>query len=75
MKLRHTAAIVTVALIACVVTYHAVTAKPPEPYVRLHNPLPEAPVIRNRCVNGEIVQTYTGHDGVEFEPMPTGRSC
>ncbi len=75
MRARHILAIAVLGIVASVAAYQAVTASPPQPYVRLHHPLPEAPVIRARCVNGEIVRIYTGHDGVEFEPMPTGESC
>lgn len=73
MRARHIAAIAVLGIIASVATYQAVTAKPPEPYVRLVG-LPEAPTIRTICRDGHFWQVYTTSDGVEVD-RPTSFDC
>ena len=74
MKIRHAAAVATLAIVAGVFAFQAITARPPEPAVEIAG-MPPAPVIRTRCENGEFVRVYTDHNGIEYEPMPTGVIC
>tara|TARA_R110000868_G_scaffold18728_2_gene81784 strand:+ start:1019 stop:1261 length:243 start_codon:yes stop_codon:yes gene_type:complete len=76
MRVRHIAALTVAVLVAGVVTFQAVTATPPQPYVRLiGDGRPNAPWNRFECRNGEVVGIYTTSHGAELEPAPTGRSC
>lgn len=76
MKVRHAAAIATLTLVACVATYQALTARPPEPYVRLvGDGRPTAPWIQMECRRGEIVRVYMSGDGARTEIEETGVAC
>lgn len=76
MKVRHAAAIATLTLVACVATYQALTARPPEPYVRLvGDGRPSAPWIQAECRRGEIVRVYMGRESGETVIDETGVSC
>jgi len=75
MKIRHAAALLTLAAVASFVVYQAVTARPPEPYVRLYSGLPEAPWIRAECRRGKLVRIYTGRDGAETDIEETDVAC
>ena len=56
MRIRHIAAIATLVLVAGVMTFQAVTATPPQPYVRLvGDGRPNAPWVRNECRDGHFV--------------------
>jgi len=74
MKIRHAAAFATLAVVASILALQAITAKPPEPAVEIAG-MPQAPVIRTRCENGELVRIYIDHNGIEHEPLPTGVRC
>lgn len=75
MRARHIATGLVFALVAGVVSYQAITAKPPEPYVQLvGSGLPAAPWIRYECRDGISWQVYTTSDGVEID-QPTSREC
>ena len=75
MRIRHIAAIATLVLVAGVMTFQAVTATPPQPYVRLvGDGRPNAPWVRNECRDGHFVQIYTTSGGDEIE-TPTSFDC
>lgn len=79
MRVRHIAEIATIAtlaLIAGVVAYQAITATPPEPYVRLVGVVPDPPVAVYGCDarEGQVI-LYTTGEGRQLEPVPTGHPC
>lgn len=75
MKARHAVAIATLTLVACVIAYQALTARPPEPYVRLiGDGRPAAPWIQTTCRRGEIVRVYNSDSGA-IEIEETGVTC
>lgn len=75
MRACHMAAIAVLGLVASVVSYQAVTAKPPEPYVRLiGDGRPNAPWIRTECRDGTVWRVYTTSDNAEID-MPTTLAC
>lgn len=76
VRKRFIAMLAVAGLVGCVVVFQAVTATPPQPYVRLvGDGRPSAPWNRFECRDGEVVSIYTTSHGVELEPAPTGRSC
>lgn len=76
MRPRHIAAIATLVLVAGVVTYQAITAEPPAPYVRLATDTrPLAPHYYYGCERGLVVIHYTTGEGERLDPVPTGRPC
>lgn len=76
MRKRYAVMLAIAAMICGVVIFQAVTATPPEPYVRLvgdGRPLP--PVARTACRDGEAWILYTTGEGQPLEPVPTGDPC
>jgi len=62
MRKRYAVMLAIAAMICGVVIFQAVTATPPEPYVRLAGPPTEVPRIGRECVNGRsFVIHYDGH--------------
>lgn len=74
MRKRTVAALICLAVVAGVLIYQAATAEPPEPYVELYNPRPEAPVAVYSCDNGRQMVDYTTGEG-EHIIAPTGARC
>lgn len=77
VRKRYAVMLTIAAMIAGVVIFQAVTAKPPEPYVELiGSGLPPAPVALYGCsaVEGQMI-LYTTGDGRQLEPVPTGHPC
>jgi hypothetical protein len=75
MRIRHIAAIATLVLVAGVMTFQAVTATPPQPYVRLvGDGRPNGPWMRTECQDGHFVEIWTTNSGDEIE-TPTSFDC
>ena len=75
MRRRYSIMLAIAALIVGVVVFQAVTAKPPEPYVRLAG-WPAAPVLVYDCsARFGQVAIYTNGEGEELDPVPTGHPC
>lgn len=74
MRKRYAVMLGIAALVGGVVLFQAVTAKPPEPFVELVSPRPNAPVMRFECRNDQDWVIYTnGRNEVTEEP--TGDPC
>jgi hypothetical protein len=76
VRKRYAVMLAIAAMIGAVVTYQAVTATPPEPYVRLVGVVPSPPVAVYGCSadEGQMIH-YTTGDGRQLEPAPTGHPC
>lgn len=74
MRKRYAAMLAIAALIVGVVLFQAVTAKPPESYVELVAPRPNAPVMRFECRDGQdwVIYTTGSYEVIE---EPTGDPC
>lgn len=76
VRKRYAVMLAVAALVVGVVTFQAVTAVPPEPYVRLVGDVPSPPVAVYGCDarEGQMI-LYTTSDGRQLEPVPTGQAC
>lgn len=76
VRKRYAVMLAVAALIVGVVTFQAVTATPPEPYVRLVGVVPDPPVAIYGCDarEGQVI-LYTTGDGRQLDPVPTGNPC
>lgn len=63
------------ALIGGVVLFQAVTAVPPEPYVRLVHDRPVGPYSYEECRDGIVYLIYKTNDGRELPPVTDGQPC
>lgn len=71
MRKRDAILLATLAIIGSVLTFQAVTAKPPEPYVEIAG-WPTPPEIHYTCSEqGEQMLVYVTGDGRELPPVPT----
>lgn len=76
VRKRYAVMLAIAAMIGAVITYQAVTATPPEPYVRLvGDGRPNAPWSREECRSGLIYSIYTTSDGRELPATTRGVSC
>lgn len=75
MRVRHIAALTVAVLVAGVVTFQAVTAVPPQPYVRLVHDRPIGPWSREECRGGVVYGIYTTNDGRELPAVTDGTRC
>lgn len=75
MRIRHIAAIATLVLVAGVMTFQAVTADPPEPYVELVGDLPAGPYSYTECRGGFVYLIYKTNDGRELPPVTRWDRC
>lgn len=76
MRKRYAVMLAIAAMICGVMIFQAVTAKPPEPYVRLVGVVPSPPVAVYGCSaeEGQMI-LYTTGDGRQLEPVPTSHPC
>lgn len=76
MRKRYAVMLAIATMICGVVIFQAVTATPPEPYVRLVGAVPSPPVAVYGCSaeEGQMI-LYTTGDGRQLEPVPTGHPC
>lgn len=75
MRKREAITLAVLAIVGGVMTYQAVTATPPEPYVELVGPPTQAPRIETECIRGQyIVVHYDGH-GREIRRIDEGKFC
>lgn len=76
MRIRDALLLTALAAACGAFTYQAITAKPPEPYVRLAGRMPLPPVLIYGCSarHGQVA-LYTTGDGEQLDPVPTGHPC
>lgn len=75
MRVRHIAALTVAVLVAGVVTFQAVTADPPEPYVEIVHGGPVGPYSYEECRGGFVYLIYKTNDGRELPPVTDWTRC
>lgn len=75
IRKRILAIFAVLALISGVVIFQAVTADPPEPYVRLVRDIPIGPYSYEECRGGFVYLIYKTNDGRELQPVTRWDRC
>lgn len=75
IRKRNIAILAVLALISGVVIFQAVTADPPEPYVRLVRYIPVGSYSYEECRGGFVYLIYKTNDGRELPPVTNWDPC